>query len=209
MRRALMPTFLARRFRQWSLVSSHERGPPMATSMGRTRSSADTADIAETPAEIDDFAIIGCPMVVAMTRTDDLRSYRTERLGDVLRRVAARLAAQRIENGGHVGAHTLDDVTARCPGGGGCGNEASRSRGFKGVALRREFIGEDRRAVAGRVREAMPASVGTEIQDAALLPPGDASLKQAPRHGLHPSSNRARTTPKERSTSVATFKSAG
>ena len=203
-RRALIPTFLASLFRQWSLVSSHERGPPMATSIGRTRSSADTADIAETPARIDDFAIIGCPMVVAMTRTDDLRSYRTERLGDVLRRVAARLAAQWIENGGHVGAHTLDDVTARCPGKGGCGNEASRSRGFKGAALRREYIGKDRRAVAGRVREAMPASVGTEIRDAALLPLGDASRKQAPRHGLHPSSNPTGSTPKDRRTAIAT-----
>jgi len=83
-RRAFMSTLRARRFRQWSLVSSHERGPPMATSMTRALLSA--ADIAEPLAGIDDFAGMACSMFKDMKRADTWKS-----IGTVAAQVAARL----------------------------------------------------------------------------------------------------------------------
>lgn len=177
MRRALMPTFLARRFRQWSLVSSHERGPPMATSMGRMRSSADTADIAELPAEIDDFTAIGCSMVKPMSRAEYRRSYTTERLGDVLRRVAARLAAQREES-----AAAPQDAAASCPTKRGAAGLSGHVGVWSGVAAPPNTDGD---ASAARPRRAIGGS--KEIRDAALLPQGEVGQKQAPRpHGRLP-----------------------
>ena len=100
--------------------------------MGRTRSSA--ADIAESPAGFDDFVGMASLMLVDMSGAEYQRSYRTERLGDVLVRVLGRAAAQMEKRGGRVGAHTLDDATARSPGKGGSGIEGSRNRGFKNSA---------------------------------------------------------------------------
>lgn len=95
MRRADMPTFLASLCRQWSFVSDQPRGPPMAISMGRALSRADAADIALASAEIDGFSVTACSMVEPMSEAEDRRSCRTERIGEALRRVAARLATQR------------------------------------------------------------------------------------------------------------------
>jgi hypothetical protein len=141
-------------------------------------------------AEIDDFTVMASLMVTLMSEAEYRRSYRTEKLGDVLVRVLGRAAAQMEKNGGHVGAHTLDDVTAKCPGREERGHEGSRNRG-KGVALRREFGGEDRRADAASLRGANDGS--KEIRDAALLPLGEVGRDQAAPHGRPPFSNLATT----------------
>lgn len=129
MRRALMPTFLASLFRQWSLVSSHERGPPMATSMGRALSRADAADIALASAEFDDFPDTACSMVGPMSEAEDRRSLRTERLGDVLRRVAGKLAAQRNKR-----PPVPQDTGGGCPAREESGAKGRRGR-VKGVGV--------------------------------------------------------------------------
>lgn len=173
MRRAGMPTFLASLFRQWSFVSSHERGPPMATSMGRALSRADAADIALASAEIDGFSVTACSMVGPMSEAEDRRSCRTERIGDVLGRMVGKLAAQRNRR-----VATPQDAATRCPvvfvkprgdelGATGGAKEAGPARpnltreasvaslrsaiggDGKGPTLRREDAGEDRRAGAG------------------------------------------------------------
>jgi hypothetical protein len=87
-----------------------------------------------------------------MTNAEDRRSYRTERLGEVLRRVAGKLAAQRK------GEATPQDAASRLPtvkevltGG------ASAVGVAKGLAARDPI---QRAASAGPVRKAMQASGG-------------------------------------------------
>lgn len=76
-----MPTFLARRFRQWSFVSFQLRGPPIAISMGRTWSIA--AHIADLPA---DFAAIAMMASVIFTI---MKSHHTwQHLGALSQRIA-------------------------------------------------------------------------------------------------------------------------
>lgn len=75
MRRALMLTFLASLFRQWSFVSFHPRGPPMATSIGRTRSMAVTAaDIAELPAAFDKRSVTIPSITIGMESIGSITS---------------------------------------------------------------------------------------------------------------------------------------
>lgn len=63
-------------------------------------------------------------MLLGMTKTEDRRSYKTERLGEVLGRVVAKLAAQRNRNAA-APEFGGESAAARLPGG---GNDA---RGFE------------------------------------------------------------------------------
>ena len=92
-------------------------------------------------------------------------------IGEVLRRVAGKLAAQRDKRGGHAGVDILDDVTASCPGGRNAAPQGAATGGFedglttgdrdearmKGLAARDPI---QRAASAGRLRRAMQASGG-------------------------------------------------
>lgn len=224
-RRALMPTFLARRFRQWSLVSSHERGPPMATSMGRTRSSA--ADIAESPADFDDFAGMASLMVATMKKAQNWTH-----IGTLSRRLAARLVAQREAQifagdkgvatpfqdaatkvpgpplkgrgfeGGAATPGVRGSVAARHPAGGDC-HQSGGGLDAQELALRGEDVGGIRRA-GRRVRSAMHVDVGNEIRDASNPARGEAGRKSSPVHGSPPFSNNSALTPNLRRTETAT-----
>lgn len=76
-----MPTFLARRFRQWSFVSFQLRGPPIAISMGRTWSIA--AHIADLPADFAAIAMMASGIFTIM------KSHHTwQHLGALSQRIA-------------------------------------------------------------------------------------------------------------------------
>lgn len=125
----------------------------MATSIGRTRSSA--ADIAELPAGFDDFAGMACSMFKDMSKAT------WKPLGTVTQRVAAKLIALREvqdKRGGHVGA-TLDNVTASAPGqGGGSGAPRSRTGGFENSARSGQSHKAGMKGLAGRDPIQRPAS---------------------------------------------------
>jgi hypothetical protein len=89
-----MPARRAPRASQDSRVSCQPRGPDSSQSMSRANSIAGTADFSLNSEGLFGFSYIGRSIMRGMTNADD-RSYRTERLGKVLRRVAGKLTAQR------------------------------------------------------------------------------------------------------------------
>lgn len=117
-----------------------------------------------------------------MSGTEYRRSYRTERLSDVLGRVLGRAAAQMEKRGGR-GAHTLD-ATARCPREGGSDELARRAVG-KGLAALDPIQSAASADVFGC---AMHASGGNQI---ASNPARREVGRTAPDHFRPPSSNKA------------------
>lgn len=183
MRRALIPTLRASLFRQWSLVSSHERGPPMAASMGRTFSIAEyAADIAKLPAGFDDFAIMASLMLRPMTKANTWKP-----LGSLTKQIAAKLIVLREGNESAAAPTSgMTDAAARFPA---IREERRHSGSIAGELNGGGLAGvrEAREASAGRLRSAMDASGGNEFRDAARLPQGEAGQgKAAPRHDLPP-----------------------
>jgi hypothetical protein len=87
-------------------------------------------------------------------------------IGEVLRRVAGKLAAQRDKNGGRAGA-TLDNATAKCPGREESGAPRSRTGDTHGEGLARP--NHQREASAGVFGQSMHAS-GRDVESVAPLP---------------------------------------
>lgn len=82
----------------------------MATSIGRTRSSA--ADIAESPADFDDFVGMASLMVEPMR---DAPTWKP--LGTVTQQIAAKLIALReVQDKKAVALQSEESATAKCPG---------------------------------------------------------------------------------------------
>lgn len=79
-------------------------------------------------------------------------------LSEVLGRLAGKLAAQMDKRGGHVGAHTLDNVTASRPGQGGTRHPKGRTGDLSKVGLARP--NHQREAGADVFGQSMHASEG-------------------------------------------------
>jgi len=187
MRRALIPTLRASLFRQWSLVSSHERGPPMAASIGRTFSIAEyAADIAKLPAGFDEYVVMASLMLRPMTKANTWKP-----LGSLTKQIAAKLVVLR-EGNENAAAPTrgMTDAAASFPAGANCRHSGSIAGELNGGGL--AGVRGAREADAVRVRSATHVSGGNEIRDAARLPQGEAGQgKAAPRHDLPPFSHKA------------------
>src|SRR5690242_1979839 len=131
-RRADRPVDLATRASHASRVSVQLRGPARAITIPLARSFAVIADdISLTPVRLFDFSDMVAPMVLAMAHTTYKRSYRIERLGEALRRVAGKLiATQRIEkeSGGRGTAAESGCFEAPTKRGGATPGEKNRRR---------------------------------------------------------------------------------
>jgi hypothetical protein len=155
-RRSESPVFLAPRASQLSRVSFHPRGPDSSQSMSRALTTAVTADFSGNSGRLFGHLGMNASKLLGMTKPNRTETFQS--LGEVLRRVAGKLAAQRNKRGGHVGA-TLDNVTASAPGqGGGSGAPRSRTGGFENSARSGQSHKAGMKGLAGRDPIQRPAS---------------------------------------------------
>ena len=190
-RRASISCASMRRARPWAMF--HVRGnaqprrratPAIAAlrfpiqSRGARLQIASCASSADTCTSFPVFcslSFIGFSMVLTMTKPIEAGTWMP--IGEVLGRLAAKLAAQRDKRGGHVGAHTLDNVTASCPRQGGSDDLARRTVG-KGLAGRDPI---QRPASADVFGCAMHASGGNDgAHDLRPLLPSKSSTTTSP-----------------------------
>jgi hypothetical protein len=184
-RRALRPTFLASLFRQWSFVSLHPRGPPMATSMGRARSIAvNAADIAKLPADFDDLSIMEALMLLNMRRPTQKDTWQST--GSVARILAGKLVVARelekmaaaptrevSESDGRVDAVTSGRGESGRPAGGeSLGRPSASDRGGSGALIGGVNAQPDSESVIVGISPAP----GRAIANAPLLKSGRASI---------------------------------
>ncbi len=99
-----------------SFVACQSRGPAKSINMSRARSAARMERFSGILEGIFDLSIMQTPTLLGMTKPNTVRSCKTERLADVLRRVLADVTAQRIQRSGT--PHDRDNAGVTVKGGG-------------------------------------------------------------------------------------------
>lgn len=139
-RRTVVPIALAARARRDSFVSCQPTGWAKYSTLLRVIVIA--SDIAASLDFFACFTVVAPVMLLDMTNRADDRSYRTERLGLVLRRVAAKLTAQR--NQGAIDRSPVDKKAATP-----IREEDLTVRGKLSIAAKRTLRGRLERAEKG------------------------------------------------------------